>query len=145
MTYNPANPEVKKALQDNWHLIKQERSLSPLHDTAVKVGFRRPPNLQDLLVKARLNGPTKSLAQTSGRINNSCFYTSNINCRYCPKMDRTGRIKSTVTGRSYTTPHGRGPAEAKQSSLPIHLQQMLQTICWGNQQKYKQMFLPTLV
>ncbi len=31
------------------------------------------------------------------------IYTSNINCRYCPKMDRTGKIVSTVTGRSYTT------------------------------------------
>ncbi len=40
MTYNPANPEVKKALQDTWHLITQERPLSPLHDTAVKVSFR---------------------------------------------------------------------------------------------------------
>ncbi len=40
MTYNPANPEVKKALQENWHLIQQERSLSPLHNTDVKVGFR---------------------------------------------------------------------------------------------------------
>ncbi len=71
-------------MQDNCNLMKQERSLSPLHDTAVKVGFRRPSNLQDWLVKARLNGPTKLLAQTSGRINNPCFYTSNINCRYRP-------------------------------------------------------------
>ncbi len=106
MTYNPANPEVKKALEDNWHLIKQERSLSPLHDTTVKIGFRRPPNLQDMLVRARVNGPTKSLAQTSRRINNPCFYTSNINCCYCQKMDRTGKIMSTVTGRSYTTAQG---------------------------------------
>ncbi len=106
MTHNPANPEVKKALDDNWHLIKQERTLAPLHDTTVKIGFRRPPNLQDLLVKARLNGPTRSLAQTSGRINNPCFYTSNITCRYCPIMDRTGTIMSTVTKRSYTTPQG---------------------------------------
>ncbi len=53
MTYSPANPEVKKALEDNWHLIKQERSLSPLHDTTVKIGFRRPPNLQDMLVRAK--------------------------------------------------------------------------------------------
>ncbi len=37
MTFNPANPEVKKALDENWHLIKQERTLSPLHDTTVKV------------------------------------------------------------------------------------------------------------
>ncbi len=106
MTFNPANPEVKQALEDNWHLIKQERTLSPLHDTSVKIGFRRPPNLQDLLVRAKLNGSTKSLAQTSGKINNPCFYTSNITCRYCPKMDPTGKIMSTVTGRSYTTPQG---------------------------------------
>ncbi len=79
MTYNPANPEVKKALEDNWHLIKQERSLSPLYNTTVKIGFRRPPNLQNMLVRARVNGPTKSLAQTSGRISNPCFYTSHIN------------------------------------------------------------------
>ncbi len=73
MIYSLANPEVKKALEDNWHLIKQEGTLSPLHDTTVKIGFRRPLNLQDLLVSARLNGPTKSFAQTSGKINNPCF------------------------------------------------------------------------
>ncbi len=28
MTFNLANPEVKKALEDNWHLIKLERTLS---------------------------------------------------------------------------------------------------------------------
>ncbi len=106
LTHNPANPEVKKTLTDNWHLIKQERSLAPLHDSTVKMGFRRPPNLQDLLVKARVNGPTVSKHQISGKINNPCFYTSNIVCRYCPKMDRCGTIKSNVTGRTYTTPQG---------------------------------------
>ncbi len=57
-----------------------------------------------MLVRARVNGLTKFLAQTSGRINDPCFYTININCHYCQKMDRTGKIMSTVTGRSYTTP-----------------------------------------
>ncbi len=73
----------------------------------VMVGHRRNTNLSDILVNARIRFPsTKRLNQVSRKITNVSVYTSNIVCIYCPKVDTSGTIMSTNSGRMYKTPDG---------------------------------------
>lgn len=69
------------------------------------MGFRRAENLKDVLVKSRLKyPPTQHPSHIAGITEqNPC---DKNNCRYCEKMDTTGVVKSTTTGRTYHTPKG---------------------------------------
>ena len=64
-------------------------------------GYRRPKNLKDELVRAKL--PTlvedKNLVPLC-KTKNKC---KTWNCQYCKLLNKTGRITSTHTGREYTT------------------------------------------
>ena len=66
-------------------------------------GFRRPKNLRDELVRAKISTARKSL-KPPGELNcdtrNKC---KTKNCKYCAILDHSSRITSTYTGRSYIT------------------------------------------
>ncbi len=71
------------------------------------ISHRYNTNLRNILVRARIRFPsTKRLNQVSGKITNICVYTNNIVCIYCPKVDTSGNIMCTNSGR-YKTPEGR--------------------------------------
>ena len=101
-TYQPEFRGLKNIIDENWDLLKKSTATKELSEEKIILGYRRPKNLRDLLVRARLN---TTIAQTgtnkkTGKISNPC---DNRKCRYCPLLDKTGRIKSTYTGRDYVT------------------------------------------
>ena len=49
-TYQPEFPGLKKIIQENWDLLNRSSSTKLLAETRVTFGYRRPPNLKDLLV-----------------------------------------------------------------------------------------------
>ena len=65
-----------------------------LFDHRVIHGFRRPPNLKDLLVFAKLKVTKNRQPAISGSTYNTCTST---NCRYCPKFKKSGNITSPAT------------------------------------------------
>ena len=69
-----------------------------LYEHQVIHGQRRCQNLQDHLVQARLKIKVPPRAAISG---SSTIIRNNKNCRYCPKMIKTGTITSPTTGQSY--------------------------------------------
>ena len=106
-TYNPANPNIKSILEKHWPIINSARNLIPLHNNNIIVGNRRGPNLQDILVKSRIRFPPKQKNfQISGKETNICVYTDETRCIYCPKLDLSGTVTCTNTGRTYKTPEG---------------------------------------
>ena len=68
------------------------------------VGMRKPPSLRDQLVQARLSYskdiPDRHQAAGRGRSVNLC---NNPNCRYCPRMNKSGETISSSTGKRYIT------------------------------------------
>ena len=58
--------------------------------------YRRSKNLQDIQVKAAVPSSSKK-----NKTLKQCYNT--LKCRYCPKIDKIGKIRSTVTKREYTT------------------------------------------
>ena len=68
-----------------------------LTNARIIYGFRRPQNLSDTLVKAKL--PT--FGPSNLAIVNQCLRPNT--CRHCPRLDKSGKIVSHSTGRCYKT------------------------------------------
>ncbi len=56
-TYNPAAPDLKGLLGDNWDLLDLAPQTHDIDLTQVKKGFKRPPNLRDKLCRATVEWP----------------------------------------------------------------------------------------
>jgi hypothetical protein len=74
----------------------------------VVYGYRRPKNLKDLLVRAKLNY-TENNGETNQGVNTTTPLQkrkcTRPNCRYCSKINKSGRIKSNYTNREYMAKH----------------------------------------
>ncbi len=101
-TYCPEFEEVTKIVRNNWDLLKRSSATKVLGENRVICGFRRPKNLRDILVRAKLP-KQKTQGEMTKKLNsqnrNKC---SNLKCNYCPLINKSGRITSTKTGREYT-------------------------------------------
>ena len=103
--YHPMMPPLKRIIQDNWGTLVASKYGPILKDKEVILGHRRPTNLKDLLVRSRISyPPTRMTPQITGVTEQNPCDTNQ--CRYCSKMDTSGAVKSTHTGRNYSTPPG---------------------------------------
>ena len=101
--YHPSYRAVLDIVSQNWDMLDNSSSTRPLLHIPVIRGFRRPKNIRDLLVRAKL---TTSDNDTSGnkpkKKRNKC---KRPHCTYCKAMDRTGRITCPFNKRSYISRH----------------------------------------
>ena len=98
-SFNPEFQELGNLVRKNWDLLKRSAATKILAETKVVVGYRRPLNLKDLLVRARVPQIEEPKRKRPCCIN--CNKCSNTKCKFCPLLDKSGRIKSTFTGREY--------------------------------------------
>ena len=100
-TFHPTFNEVNKIVSKNLDLLDRSSSTRPALEARLVRGYRRCRNLRDHLVRARLPPlPPGGDNPTPGPNNNICGRTR---CIYCDKLNRSGRIISPVTNRSYVT------------------------------------------
>ena len=101
-TFNPGSDSLKKVVTNNWDTLGRSCSTRQIYQNKVlqKMAYRRPKNLKDLLVRAKLSKMKPH--ETSATPCNPC---STKNCRYCPRLNKTGRITCSTSGRSYITKH----------------------------------------
>ena len=99
-TFHPSFNGFKETITKNWDFLTRSNITKDLRQHKVIFGNRRNKNLRDILVKAKLTPPnTKNTTdQPMVAHSNPCKTPT---CRYCPKIDTSGRITSTYTGRSY--------------------------------------------
>jgi hypothetical protein len=106
-TYQPEFGALKDIVTSNWDLLKKSIATKKVADLKLIVGYRRPKNLRDLLFKAKLDYHPER-AQNDQPVRdpstplNQC---KRKDCRYCTKLDTSGRIKSSYTGREYMAKH----------------------------------------
>ena len=100
-TYNPAYDGLRSQVYKTWDLLDRSSSTRHIHDNGLQVGYRRPKNLRDLLVKSKLT-PIMEESQSNKQANKTC---TNRKCRYCPLLNTDGQIVASVTGRKYRTRH----------------------------------------
>ena len=96
-TYTPSFDGLRHQVRKTWDLLDRANSTRPIHEGGLTVGYRRPKNLRDMLVKARLPTVQKDTPH-SEHTTKTC---KSKHCRYCPILDKTGVIKSHTTGRKY--------------------------------------------
>ncbi len=102
MTYYPNFTPLKDIVHKSWDLLKRSSSTKTLSETKVINAYKRPKNLRDILVKAKL--PKLEEADKLNRQPNSLTLNAcnRKECRYCDILDRSGRITSKFSGREYT-------------------------------------------
>ena len=94
-TYNPGFSGLKNVVTKNWDILGKSCTTRNIHNVSVLSAFRRPMNLNDYLVRAKLKPENKTSAPTD----NKCLRPNT--CRYCPKLNTDGRILCSATGRTY--------------------------------------------
>ena len=97
-TYNPVYNGLSKQVRKTWDLLDRASSTRDLHDRSVRIGYRRTKNLKDILVKTKLT--TDAICSDQPRIKPDLTCKAR-NCRYCPKLEKGGKITSNTTGRKY--------------------------------------------
>ena len=84
-TYNPRDPPVKDIVQKHWPILGRSNATRALLDCNIVFGHRRPRNLRDELVQAKLT-PPKPMSVIRGRIDRSSLCNRPNNCAHCPKL-----------------------------------------------------------
>ena len=112
-TFHPHFPEVRSIIDSNWDMLAKSVSTRHLHERRFVTGFRRLPNIKDTLVNAKVHEIAGSPAPTTSKpkSGSKCKFKK---CRFCPKLDRSGRILSTFSNREYAA---KGIVDCKCSNL----------------------------
>jgi len=97
MTYFPNYPALKKCILEYWDMLGKSPLTTHLMNYRLIFGTRRPKNIKDHIVRARLPKPA-----TSQRPHVEEFpCLSPRTCRYCPRITQATRIRSHTTGIKY--------------------------------------------
>ena len=97
-TYNPVYNGLSKLVRKTWDLLDRASSTRDLHYRSVRIGYRRPKNLKDILVKTKLTTDATCSDQPRTKPDLACKAR---NCRYCRKLEKGGKITSKTTGSKY--------------------------------------------
>ena len=68
-TYEPSQDLLRNITKENWDYLGKSHMTSFIHEKKIMVGYRRPKNLRDLLVKADCSLPKKSA--TTNQVDNT--------------------------------------------------------------------------
>ncbi len=101
-TFNPQNPPIRESIKKNWPILADNASTrQTLLPKQVTFGYRRPKNLRDTLVRAKVSKNPPPITIIPGT-SNVC---SKKQCKICPKIQTSGKIKSQNTGIEYEIKH----------------------------------------
>ena len=102
-TFNPTSSPLKEVIDSNWPLLGRTITTETIYSKKVTFGYRRNKSLRDTLVHAKIPPEPKDRTLLLSRSHNRrCIAKI---CRYCPKLDRSGRITCTTTGKKHASKH----------------------------------------
>ena len=94
---------MKPAILKNWHQLTRSNDTKYIFDTKIIFGHRCSKNLREMLVRAKVNYPPKPTnMDTPSPVAHQSLCTTK-KCRYCPRLNTTGRITCSVTNRDYSS------------------------------------------
>ena len=100
-TYTPQCNELPTLVKKNWGIVQRSSTTKNLAKKRLVVAYRRPKNLRDILVRAKIPQNLDASDDTHTPLSATTNACRTRNCRYCKVLDRTGRIKSHTKGREY--------------------------------------------
>ena len=103
-TYNKGLPNIRNAMNNNWHLLHINKKISSTFSTMPILAFRRNKNLKELIGQHHLSGNKKitSRRRKSGKCQPCLSQRGNICCKH---ILSTNAFKSNVTKKSYDIRH----------------------------------------
>ena len=101
-TFHPTFNEVNRIVSKNLDLLDKSSSTRPALEARLIRGFRRCRNLRDHLVRARLPPAPSKCGEDPDPGHHDNIW-GRARCIYCDKLDRSGRITTPATDRSYVT------------------------------------------
>ena len=101
--YNKKYGGLRKQVESTWDLLGRSCTTRFIRDKTLVVGYRRPKNLRDLLVRARLPKLGEATSPEDGHFaRTKC---RNTTCRYCNRLNTSGKIQSTATQKMHNAMH----------------------------------------
>ena len=85
LDYNPSLPPLKEWIEELWPILYKSSATRLLVDRIPIIGYRRPKNLQDLLVSSDLPE-----INWFGKKKYSIPRCNRSACRHCPRIDKSG-------------------------------------------------------
>ena len=94
--YNPMNPDIRGFIHNNWNIIEHSNDCVHTFSERPIVGFRRLPNLRDILTNASISYPERE-EQKKQLIAKHC--TRLGRCTYCPLIHKNTTLKCNMTNK----------------------------------------------
>lgn len=94
-TFHPTCRAFSRCIRENWPVLGRSTTTDGLFNSRLIVAYRRPENLGDLLIRAKLP-QLGSKPRPSSVPNGSARCTTRC-CTHCLRLDRSGRITSHTT------------------------------------------------
>lgn len=91
LTYNPALPSVSGILQRHWRVMSKDPYLKKVFPNPPMVAFRRPKNLRDILIKAKVPPTPKNKPRRQINGMKACNLKR---CETCPFVKSGKNFKS---------------------------------------------------
>ena len=90
--FNPLNPPIHEWIHELWPILYRSSGTRMLVDKRIIFGHSKPDSLQDILVHTNIFGEKRY-------VNKPPPCNRKWKCKYCPRIDRSGEVTSTSTGR----------------------------------------------
>ena len=91
--YNPRNPQIGSLVQRNWNIIQNTEELTQIFSSKPLMGFRRLPNLRDILTSSTISYPPKLTTNAKPSLQIPVC-TRLGKCTYCPKIRKANFMPS---------------------------------------------------
>ncbi len=103
-TYNPCFTGFRDIIEKNRLILAKNKTTRFLVDKPITYGNRRNTNLRDTLVSAKLPASQTRKVAKNGTPGDRCRTRGGnrkCNCRYCTKINKSGQVRSTKTGKTF--------------------------------------------
>ena len=93
VTHHPELPKLQSIVRKHWDILGTSDRLQQAFPNEPVIAYRRPKNLKDLLVRAKVDLPPK--------VNGSSKQSVKPRCKVCLSIQQTNTFVSSVTSRKY--------------------------------------------
>ena len=93
--FNPQLPCISSIIQKHWRTMIQDPWMKEVFQNLLMVTYRRPPNLRDKLIRARIPDPPRLRPKRLIPGTKPC----DLNCPTCPYIEHRTIIQSSNTSK----------------------------------------------
>jgi len=113
LPYNPHNVNIGRLVSKHWPILQSSTTTSEVFQSRPMIGYRRPKNLSETLVKAQVEYPPNLCATTGCPLAFQYDSCDLVNCRKCKRFNPRLHFNSSTTKRRYRKPGNPADCESR--------------------------------